>query len=534
MNDSTNLSHPVTEPTEANDAVQEPSLADKVVWIIDDDILNAFVFSRSEEMKIFRDDDLISGKRAIDRGTLIALSNDPQWEPSDVKALCTEIIEQAGDVLAFGNPQLALRYLGSGAVVPDVIVYDLVYDYAMDHDDTKTYDALEKILCSCVAVVQIYARDPKTSKAKIDELLTRFPSRLQPPQEKDAVKADGLAKSIAGKLTTSLSTQLANNVRRSSFSAIERVLVHIDDLPLDKAIELLLKENKILIDNDLVELISIKLGEFLKSDTTILSSVRNFAERNDVPQDRINEFAGELVDLLAANVRGNIQYEKGLYKILQDACKRVKAAQQQCGDESLNRMIRNFFSFRLYDHPGDDLVRTGDIIMDTEDEDAEPHLFLVITPSCDLVRFKKKTRGTLTLIKMHPLVPGKGFDFVRLYGNVRIGKQIGASITARDLILLPSISISSSDRQIDYAIFIHEISNYSLSDDEKNSLNKEEPLSYSVLTKYHRKCRVSEPFCSGILNKIQDTLFRTGIPDMPEEEQKRLQKLENGQQQTGT
>lgn len=492
-------------------------LANKVVWIIDDSIL---VNSDIEG------DDSVAGKRPIDRGTLKSLLSVEGWTDQSVHALCDELLSKANNVMAFRQPDAAIKYLKEGARLPDVIVYDLVY--ASSSKDKSSLADLEYILSHCLCTVQVYTQEPAEEyNVELGLLREKYLSRFAEPKPK-TITAEALADLIGKHLQTSFSAHLANAVRLSSAKAIEEVLVKIDNLPLDYAVKLLTGNEKP-EDLELLDLLGIKVGEALESNKELNDAVGQYFTGKGLDPEAVNKVVGEIVALLVSHTREYVS-EGGLLKIIRDASEISVAKENALPQEKSDQVIRDFFAFRLFSHPKDDLVRTGDIMASTAEHVAPsdfPTLYLVLTPPCDLEKFWKKTRGVLTLAKMHPLT-NEGTQEVKNYGNPNF--EMGESITARHPLVIPWVPLGSSSN-MDYVLFAYEISfmyfeDAALAKAGKTNKQVDRPLFYENLQgKVARKCRLSEPFLTGILSQIQDILFRSGIPNYPHEEKNRLQNM---------
>ena len=156
---------------------------------------------------------------------------------------------------------------------------------------------------------------------------------------------------------------------------------------------------------------------------------------------------------------------------------------------------------------------------------------MVITPACDIERFWKRTRGILTLARLEPLDPSNiGVAFRH---DFRV-QHVVNSVTARTPIILPTLT-TSNGMTLDYALFFHQIVALWLEpatpkDSDKAHPTTDRPLTYPELGNVvTRVCRLSEPFLSGVLSKIEAELFRVGVPDFPEAETRRIKKVLKGE-----
>lgn len=353
------------------------SLADRDVWVIDDDI----PISRWE----LADDDLLAGTRPIDRGTLLTLVHFRDWwEDDPLRTLCGQLVREAGCVTAFTHPSSAIQHLNRGALIPDVVVFDL--DYRIDPVGARNaLELLEQVLARCVSVVQVYTKtDIEEARRRLEPLLSKYRTRLEDPRHKAETDADQLMEVMKDRLGRSLSAHLARRIRRSSSAAVEDVLTRIDDLPLDVAIRLLAGTTETPEELELVELLSVKVGEALESAQELAAIVEEFVTDKGVPAERVKEAVCEIVALLSSNVREHILYDRELFAEIVSAWETTEQGGGTGNGTETQRIVQRFFAFRLYDQPKDDLVRTGDIVLlpSSEDasQDAPPDLCLVLTP----------------------------------------------------------------------------------------------------------------------------------------------------------
>jgi hypothetical protein len=274
----------------------------------------------------------------------------------------------------------------------------------------------------------------------------------------------------------------------------------------------------------------------LKSSKELADTMRDYARKAKVPAEKEKLFVDEAVQLFATTVRGHIQYDKWLYGAVKSA--RQIAQENTLDVDTMRRIVQEFFAFRLYDHPGDDIVRTGDIISlspKKKNDNTPAALFVVITPPCDLDRFWKSTRGVLTLARMHPLTTDLGIRLWKDYGNSKPGR-IHSITSTENPFVLPSVPISETSR-VDYSLFLYEIENreydghFLWKEEEGISKSKRfsRPLTYSELKKISRNvkryCRISEPFLTGMLGDLKGQLFRSGVPNFPQNEKDRIAEL---------
>ena len=496
--------------TQNSPADKQVRLDDCDVWIIDDAIP---VYALEAES------DIASSKLAsVDCGFLHKLltTYGDRWEDPPLKALCVELLEKVRQITVFRFPDHAVQHLDRGGPVPDVVVFD--WEYGSFIDDDQRAELLQCLLSRCVSAVLIYTnRDVSVVENDIQKLPPYCGKRLAAPRHKSRTDAAGVLSAIQAKLDTSLSARLAKKLRRVTSEAVENLLVRADQLPLEAAVTMISEEAP--EDQQFVELLSSKASVALSSCQEVSDSVREWVTRHGVPPAQASIVIDEIVSSLAASIRRAIQYDKDVYDQISCAWTTGSPSDQSARDD-LAEAVRKFFSFRLYDQPNDELVRTGDLVsLDAEDtpDCANLNLHMVITPSCDLAHFWKKTGGNITLVRLLPLEESRS----------RVPRDYQPhSITASNPMLMPSIPVKG--QLLDCFLFAHDI-RYEYIEKQGNSVQggeKREFLGYDLLEgRFRRYCKVSEPFLTGILAKISETLFRSGVYDFPKQERDRLKAL---------
>lgn len=496
-------------------------LADRDIWIIDD----AFPVVDLP----LPHDDISNGRRPIDHGTLLALLRLVGWENWDDKglySLCEKLTNSSRSVTAFLSPTAAIQHLEQGAPVPDIIVYDWEYRF---EPSTPPQDQLRELLNHCVAVVQVYTnRDASLVQQELAAFPVHLRGRLEEAKSKMGTDLDDLTQAMAARFDSSLSTRLARDLRRSTAVAVESLLVRLDCLPLKAVMTMLAGSAESPEDLELLEFLSVKIGESLESSPKLVGLLMNWLKQNGLTETRAEQIVSEVVTLLSAEVRNEVQYSGALLRNIQAAWQKVPpAAPIDPAQDRVSLLMKDLFAFRMYDQPKDDLVRTGDIVLLLNGSVAPEHpdLLMILTPLCDLHAFWKKTRGCLTTVRLHPMDTEDGKARIACYGNS--AKESYSSVTNRHPFKLPSIPIKS-DTVVDYAMYVHELMTIEAEDKElfatkEQKSRAQRPLTYSRLSELlaarglaiQRICRVSHPFLNGILSEISNILFRSGVPDFP-------------------
>lgn len=489
------------------------NLLDAEIWIIDDDI-PVQLYKREK-------DKLITGEVPIDQGTLISILHEDGWEDEAVKKLTQELTKKARNTVAFTNPSHALEQLQRGAKIPDGIIFDLSY---RNQDKNKTLEQLVALMNSCMTVVQVYTRESvETAKSELEDLPEQIQIRLEKPLNKSETDAAKLGVVVKERIEKSLSAKFASELRRLTSNSIETVLVKLDSLPLSAALTLLTGEYDVPKQQEFVELVAEKVGDDLTHSNKLAEAIKKYGKDLGVKEEKIEKLIGNLTSLLKAHVQNYILEDAEFEKRVAESWEIAQQQNAEGPPKISNEIIRGFEAFRMYSKPTDDYVRTGDIVLNND------LVYMVLTPLCDLERFWKKTRGSLTILKMHPLVKEKGIGRARSYGNNNFLSNGVSTIASRHPFILPSVPISV-DKYGDYAIFAYEVKtqdfiNEAFQTKTSRQMKAIPPLSYSELLDFSRLCKLSEPYLNGLLGAVRRTLFRVGLPQFASEEQDRVKGL---------
>ena len=497
------------------------ALSGRSVWLIDDDIpVSKLPFDK---------DDLLLGKRPIDPSALAYLTeheSEPWGNDGAVKGIVTQLLGQDIEVLAFVDPTNALLYLSKGAPPPDVIIFDFVYENKhLSVDEVKK--CLGDILSAYYITVQVYTNEPEKARHGLEQLLLQFPRRLPEPVSKGDVDPAHLSGILANLLNSSLAAHLGTPVRKTAARAIEWALVQIGKVPIEQALNLLHtsdQEREEAAERDLLELLCVKIQEALRNDKALRAAIEAAYQR-----DGLAKLSDSLTATIVAQVRRHFIGENRLRSLIEAAVRRIRKPEKETDADSADSpaagdVAREFFAFRLYDPLSNVRVQTGDILKLTPKKaTTKIQIAMVVTPACDLERFWTKTKGCLTLASVY------GFEEGRSRarsggGNIKVGE----SITANDTFPLPSLPDDKGLK--DCLLFPRELYSWCL---PKPSTTRDETLLYAQLEEYWSKgrpepsdivwlARVSEPFLTGILDKMAQVLFRIGVPDTPEKEQSRM------------
>ncbi len=380
-----------------------------------------------------------------------------EWEEPRVLELCRELCGGDFSATFFTSPEPMLRALDQDAAPPHAVVFDWEYPGSNENANRA---ALDRLLSGSFVYAQIYTHlGASTVEPHVGDLRDRFDGRLLPTKGKMNVTAAQLREDITQAWEGTIGGEVADKVRREAFGAVERTLIDIGAVSKD-----------------------------------VLSAMAEGRAEN-------------LRHLVLAKVRDEIG-ETGF-----EALNAVLAGSQSA--ES-NEAVRHLLSVWYYYFPIDNRVRRGDLI---ELEAGE--LGFVITPSCDLVKFSKKTGSRLTWLRTVRL------DAVGVTALATAGikiNEIGGSIIAKHgkagetVILLPNVPASRGSRGslVDYVVLCHAW---------ENRLYNPAPggaLLYEDIIPYSRRCTLADPYASSVIAKIMSVISSPGTPELPKGEVTRL------------
>ncbi len=498
----------------------ETSLKNYTIWIVDDSLPVELLSDYPQK------DELLRGECPIDRGLLWQLTRDETggWSDDALKSLCVELIQSGCSILGFTHPAHLVSRLKSTGESPDVIVFDL--EYRSETSQIPIEDLLAEILGRCFCLIQVYTEDiAEQARTKLARTFTGVSkARLSEPQSKGQCNAAHLAELLRKMLSTSFSARAAQILRVSTRTAIERLLVKMDLVPPGELLRHVMG-NDVNSAEKAFELIAIKLTESLEADPVFAKTIEQYLAERGFSDAGSPSISRELTNIVVSHIRERIKQ----VDLRAFAVGEVESfdAHANLTKEEHTAAMREFYAFRLYSRPSDDIVRTGDILVQKGDPAS---YFMIITPQCDLERFGHKTRGVLTAVRIYPLI-AEGVARWKRYGGKPVPSQ---SITAKHPFVLPSVPIGK-DENLDFLMFAHDLHCFDLAANlsDIESLGEQagkKALMYAdsrieSLNNVSRICHISEPFVSGLLNGINAEMFRSGIPDHPKLVEKDIESI---------
>ncbi len=403
------------------------------------------------------------------------------WPEVTLKNLVKEVIESQTEWrwVGFKHPELFITDILDTSYRPDIMVYD--WDFL--DDDVNPEEKLKEILSNTFCVVGIYSGSDK--KEEIEAILQRpdfadYKGQCEFIDKGDANSHQVLVRKIASMYESNFAFKYGRELRHRVIDAADKVLVELGKVHLQTATALLGD------GEELKEMVVEKIRNHMESigfTTTIPSQI--------APNPQILEIAKKL------------------------------------------------WSYRLYHVPSDQLVRRGDILV--ESKSGAPfydELYVVINADCDLSHFWSKNFASINLVKIcrttttytDPIERLKltwADSVVKIKSNVP-SMTVKAFDGSEDLIVLPYLRLTDTEIS-SYIVFPKDIKTLNISapqelldlnDDARNNnryKRKLVPLKYNHLQNYSRVARISEPFLTPLITHILTSINGYGVPDYPKD-----------------
>ena len=137
-----------------------------------------------------------------------------EWEDLSVKRMCQTLMDKRDEwsISAFTAPSFFENHVHSTIGVPDVIIYDWDYNYAIGANDS--IDILKRILNNTFALVFIFSANDNTDEIKSslkDKDIARYKSRLGIVVKNNQKSVNALLKKIEKKYTENFSLDIKVN-----------------------------------------------------------------------------------------------------------------------------------------------------------------------------------------------------------------------------------------------------------------------------------------------------------------------------------
>jgi hypothetical protein len=389
----------------------------------------------------------------IDKVGVLYLLQDStaSWDEEEVRLLCEAFCSDEYELTVLTSPAQLEKYLDSGVEPPHVVIFDWE---GPGFGEATNLAAIKKLLSSTFTYVQVYTQlGAEAVEPYLVSLRKGYGDRLLPARAKTEVTPSDLGSAVKAAWRGTIAGETADQVRMRARGAVERVLID-------------------------------------------LCSVRRNALAAMTGGDE-----GQLVAVIMAKLRDE------LGPLHEELTTIVKGG----GVAEAAEDLRRFQSALYYYFPSDNVVRSGDLVVDRVG-----HYGVVITPWCHLGSFQRKTAGRLTIVGAYEL-NGATLEAA----GVEV-ERVGPSATAahgkaaHSVIVLPNVPKAANDRSalVDWVVVTHEWNTTLVS-------NVEGALSYSSV-ELTRICTLTETFSGGVLSHLARTISAVGIPDFPKFESDRL------------
>ena len=385
------------------------------------------------------------------------------WQEQEVRQLCDSLSGDAFELTVVLSPDSLNALLQSGIEPPHVVIFD--WEGPGFGPELNT-DAIRRVLESSFSFVQVYTHlGVAAVETYIQDLRTRFPDRMLPARAKQDVNAADLGAIVAAAWNDTIAGEVADSVRATARASVERVLID-------------------------------------------LCSIR----RNALAA-LLETAAGGLDALLMAKLRDEIGFQGvGPFDALWGGGAQVEATTE----------LRRFQSIFYYHFPSDDLVRTGDIVVNDKGTYA-----MVFSPQCHLERFRKKTGERLTLIDAEEIAR-QGIEALKNSG-MKLSKVGGSAIATHgnaghSVVILPNVPREPNRRRLlfDIAIRTHAWNSLQV---KKSENGEHGPLRYTDVPSLNRLCTITDTWCAAVVSHITGVMASAGVPDFPDFERVRIDQI---------
>lgn len=451
------------------------------IYIVDDAFINPAHSRNKDNDRIFYNDELQD---------FVGMP-DEVWTDVIVKNLCSSLISNGWLVYGFSHPNHLLENLeNDSSMCPAIIIYD--WDYAGSSNESSSI--LKEILSNYPVYIFVY-----TGNDKIEEITDLIQSNEFHLYER---RISPLAKIINGESSVnSLTTELNNliqgdfsfmfgsNMRKILLNGIDKTLSKFSNMDINNVLKLLNCEQNEDLNNEIKQMIVNKVIDYIKTSNDVDDIIREL--------DSNIKIINEVKNILSSKIEKDI-----ISAIL--AIDTSNSTEEECDNDEAKTLMRELWSYRLYNNPTDNIVRTGDIIREKGSTNYN-NLYLVITDNCSLTRFKNKTGGLLNTIELKPLNLFYK-DEIQVNNISSLTNAHGFSGTNGKPIMLPYIKINNN--YVDYVLFMQNHKCLSVA-----KANKNDPLLYDSEFNYERVCSVSSEFIHPLIGTIISNLYGWGCDD---------------------
>ena len=394
---------------------------------------------------------------------------DIEWEDLSVKKMCQTLMNKRDkwSISAFTAPSFFENHVHSTICVPDVIIYDWDYNYAIGANDS--IDILKRILNDTFALVFIFSANDNTDEIKSslrDKDIAKYKSRLGIVIKNDQRSVNALLKKIEKKYNENFSLNFGQEIISKSNMAISKVLAEISSFSVEEFV--------------------LSIGE-LRDNSYVSTN-----------QDFLNVVLPRYRNQLCNNFP-------------------LRELPIKTKEEPKVKNLRKIWSFRLYDTNSSNSVLRGDIIRKNKSD-----YYLVVSSDCHMNKFWKKNGGYLSLVPLKQIRKKQSKEILEMMGvkDVTFHSLTSSSISVT---ILPALPVSSSKFQ-DFIVIPKSIISVCVPLPSGAKPDKT-PLTYDKLEQYTKVSTISEPFKSPLMQFIIENISGYGCPDFPKKFKEHLKEL---------
>lgn len=386
-------------------------------------------------------------------------NSDIEWEDLSVKKMCQTLMSKRDkwSISAFTSPSFFDNHVYSTIGVPDVIIYDWDYNYAMGANDS--IDILKRILSDTFALVFIFSANDNTDEIKSslkDKDIARYKSRLGIVVKNNQRSVNALLKKIEKKYTENFSLNFGQEIISKSNKAISKVLAEISSFSVEDFV--------------------LSIGE--QKENSYVSTNQDF------------------LNVVLPRYRNQLCNNFTLSELP------IKTR-----EEPKVENLKKIWSFRLYDTNSSNCVTRGDIIRKNKND-----YYLVVSSDCHMNKFWKKNGGYLSLVPLKHVRKKQSKEILDMMGvkDVTFHSLSSSSISAT---ILPALPVSSSKFQ-DFVVIPKSIISVYIPLPDGAKPDKT-PLTYDKLKQYTKVTTILDPFKSPLMQFILENISGYGCPDFP-------------------
>lgn len=448
-------------------------------------------------------DGIMDDRKMLSPRDLKILLDGYQWDESGVKELVNVLItdQDKWSICGFTQPDFYLNHIKEELYRPEIIIYDW-------NTGAPAFDKLKEILELSFAVVNIYSakhyENDINAQVIQSPLLEQYKSRLSALFKDDENAAQELLDKAQKMWDENFSFKFGRLLRIETLNSIDKVLVELGKMPIDKVLLLLGQQDKPeSFEKDFKDMIVEKIKCHLVESAKLLKLFGDKYERS--VRSFIEFFTHRMKnDLSSRKIEMN---PPGATAVVVD-----------------DDVAKKLWSYRLYYGPCDNFVRRGDVICKRDSFPDCEEVFLVLTADCDLVQFWHKNFGFLNLVRLQSVS-----KCTRLKDKLTITRSLGdirfetESLTSKlgkfpeGPVILPFVPVKTE--LINYILFPKEIQSEGIVIPAiYDTINKKKGarLEYEHLGLYERICSISEPFLTPLVEHVLSTIAGYGTPDYPE------------------